>query len=125
MPFAENLKYMMDFFDLTNYRLAKELGCSQTTISNYLDKTTMPRKKAQENIAGLFGITVEELMGNSLPHIKGENRLRGKKNAAPISEDGKSEILSIFDSLSPDRRSKLLELARLYLDDQRKNEETE
>lgn len=47
------------------------------------------------------------------------------KDAVPISEDGKSEILSIFGSLSPDRRSKLLELARLYLDDQRKIEETE
>ena len=34
------------------------------------------------------------------------------------------EILSIFESLSPDRRSKLLELARLYLADQRKIEET-
>ena len=50
-------------------------------------------------------------------------RYFGRKKYRPISEDGKAEILSIFDSLSLDRRSKLIELARLYLADQRKSEE--
>ena len=35
-----------------------------------------------------------------------------------------SEIDSIFSELTPSRQTKLLELARLYLDDQRKSEET-
>ena len=41
-----------------------------------------------------------------------------------ISAEGRSEIESIFAQLSPSRQSKLLELARLYLDDQRKSGES-
>lgn len=42
-----------------------------------------------------------------------------------VSAEGLSEIEVIFSQLSPSRQSKLLELARLYLDDQRKSGESE
>lgn len=48
-----------------------------------------------------------------------------KENPSGISAKGMSEIEAIFSQLTPSRRSKLLELARLYLDDQRKTEESE
>ena len=54
----------------------------------------------------------------------GSGAKRTKKNPAPKG-DGLKEIDAIFEQLTPSRQAKLLELARLYLDDQRKNEETQ
>lgn len=44
---------------------------------------------------------------------------------APVTEDQRSEIQSIFDQLPPAKQEMLLELAYLYLNSQRKTEETE
>ena len=50
---------------------------------------------------------------------------KGQKEApAPAIEDKRSQIQLIFDQLSPDNQTKLLELADLYLTGQRKTEET-
>ena len=72
----------------------------------------IPSYDKLKKVADYFNVPVSNLTGEQ------------KENTALISEDGKAEILSIFESLSPDRRSKLIELARLYLADQRKSEET-
>lgn len=70
MPIAQNLKYLLARFGVSNYRLAKLIGCSQTSVANWLSGETEPYKKTQEVIADLFGITVEELQGDSLPPIR-------------------------------------------------------
>jgi transcriptional regulator with XRE-family HTH domain len=46
-----------------------------------------------------------------------------KEKPATISDDGLNEINLIFNQLSPENRSKLLELAHLYLASERSNEE--
>ena len=61
-------------------------------------------------IAEYFGVSVDYLLGN-------------EKMPAIVSDDGQKEINEIFNSLSPDNRAKLLELARLYLDAQSSNGE--
>lgn len=102
--------------------LAKEKGTSLTDmekkfvwsngrIGKWKNAKKRPPKQDLELIAKELEVPLEAITGE-------------QKNTAPISEGGKSEILFIFDSLSPDRRAKLLELARLYLADQRKNEES-
>ena len=48
-----------------------------------------------------------------------------KKEKPAPDWDGLKEIDAIFEQLTPSRQAKLLELARLYLDDQRRNEETQ
>ena len=57
----------------------------------------------------------------SVAWLRGETE---EKNPAPKG-DGLKEIEAIFEQLTPSRQAKLLELARLYLDDQRRNEETQ
>ena len=37
MKFAQILKQLMDKNNLTNYQLAKELDCHQTSVKNWLD----------------------------------------------------------------------------------------
>ena len=65
-------------------------------------------------IASYFNVSVDYLIGNK----------KKKKNPAPKG-DGTSEIESILGQLTPSRQAKLLELARLYLYDQRKSGESE
>lgn len=50
--------------------------------------------------------------------------LTGDKKPAPVVEDERSAIQAIFDQLSPENQTKLLELARLYLTAQNNTVET-
>lgn len=65
------------------------------------------------------GLTASEMMDRYEAMTPDE-----KENAPAPKEDKRSEIQAIFDQLSADNRSKLLELAHLYLTAQGKTEET-
>lgn len=95
---------------MTKAEFYEKAGITASAVSQWRNGKTVPAETTIQKIADLFGVEVSFLTGE-------------QKNTALISEDGKAEILSIFYSLTPDRRSKLLELARLYLADQHKNEE--
>jgi transcriptional regulator with XRE-family HTH domain len=57
----------MDQNGLTNYQLAKLLGCHQSNIAYWLSGDRTPRKQTQKKLAELFDVTVESLMnGNAL-----------------------------------------------------------
>lgn len=67
MAFSQNLRYVKDAAHVSNYKLAKDLGCSQTAIANWLDRGTVPHQKTRQKIADYFGITLEALDGDALP----------------------------------------------------------
>lgn len=81
MGFAQNLKYIKDQLGLTNYRLAKLFGCSQSSLINWLDNGVIPHAKTRQKIADCFGITLESLDGDEFPALpeKGAE----KETAAP------------------------------------------
>ena len=110
MDFSQWLQAEMKRLDLTNYRLAKMANVHQTTISNLLNGKN-PQIETERKIRD----AISEICSN-LPEQKEKPALQ--------MENGLSEIDAIFEQLTPSRQAKLLELARLYLDDQRKNEET-
>lgn len=109
MPFAENLRYIMSYLNLTNYRLAKELGCSQTTISNYLDGTTTPRAKAQQKIAALFGLSVEDLMGDSIPCAQ-QLSLKKEEPAGQETDGREERFMELFSSLTEEKQDLVINL---------------
>ena len=110
MDFSQWLQAEMKRLDLTNYRLAKMANVHQTTISNLLNGKN-PQIETERKIRD----AISEICSN-LPEQK--------EKPAP-DWDGLKEIDAIFEQLTPSRQAKLLELARLYLDDQRRNEETQ
>ena len=110
MDFSQWLQAEMKRLDLTNYRLAKISSVHQTTISNILNG-----KKPQ--------IETERKIKDAISEIS--SNLPEKKEKPAPKGDGLKEIDAIFEQLTPSRQAKLLELARLYLDDQRRNEETQ
>ena len=95
-------------------KIEEELHFANGTIGKWKNgKRTPPLEKV---------ILIAERLGTTPEYI-----LRGEQKEKPAlqMESGLKEIDAIFEQLTPSRQAKLLELARLYLDDQRRNEETQ
>ena len=110
MSFAQNLKYIKEKENLTNYRLAKLFDCSQSSLINWLDNGVVPHPKTRQKIADYFGITLAELDGDELPVLPE----KGAKESAP---DPKTKGVSptvqeLFDFIDTATGAELNELLR-------------
>lgn len=65
MSLATNLCRLQAQRGETNYRLAKELGVTQTSIQNWRTGETKPLAVYLERLAAHFGCTVEELTADN------------------------------------------------------------
>ena len=110
MAFSSNLKYLMDYFDVSNYKLAQYIKSSQTSVKNWVSGERLPHPKTQKLIAELFGVTVEELNADEFPHIKGEHKLPLQKKARPSPEGAglAQEFARIFNQLSPQAQNEII-----------------
>ena len=110
MSFSSNLKYLMDYFKVSNYKLAKYLNSSQTSVKNWVSGERMPHPKTQQVIAELFGVTVEEMLADNHPHIKGEHILPPTKAKSPSPEGNglTQEFARLFDTLSPQAQNEII-----------------
>lgn len=111
MEFYRILQEIMDEKKMTIPDVARACNLSDSTI-----RTMIVRKAKFVTLEVAFKISAG--LNVSL------ERLSGEKQEGPIIKDESSEIEKIINSLSPENRAKLLELARLYLADQHKNEES-
>ena len=91
MSFAQNLKYIKEKENLTNYRLAKLFGCSQSSLINWLDNGVVPHPKTRQKIADHFGITLAELDGDELPVLppEGAKKVPAREDEDDLREDQK------------------------------------
>lgn len=105
MSFAQNLKYIKEKENLTNYRLAKLFGCSQSSLINWLDNGVVPHPKTRQKIADHFGITLAELDGDELPVLpkKGE-----EKALDPKTEGEDDKIVQFIRSASAEELTEIL-----------------
>lgn len=93
----------------------RECGVSDAAVSQWRKGKTNPSMTTVNAIAKYLGTSSEYLItGQSLE----------KEIAATLSSDGEKAYAAIFSKLSPANQAKLHELALLYLDAQRKSEES-
>jgi hypothetical protein len=96
---ADKLKELLEEKSVTPYRVAKEIGVSQTTIKNWVTGYTAPKERHIKALADYFGITTDELLGKEKqPTIFGE--LSGPKKALidfvmPLSDEDAETVLQI------------------------------
>ena len=110
MSFAQNLKYIKEKENLTNYRLAKLFGCSQSSLINWLDNGVVPHPKTRQKIADHFGITLAELDGDDLPVLPEKG---AKKSALDPKTEGVSPtVQELFDFIDTATDAELNELLR-------------
>lgn len=113
MGFAQNLKYIKSQLGLSNYRLAKLFGCSQSSLLNWLDNGVIPHKKTRQKIADHFGITLAELDGDELPVLpeKGakkapDPKIEGDANAKDAllnfirNTNDRAALLAVMDEVN-------------------------
>lgn len=114
MSFAQNLKYIKEKENLTNYRLAKLFGCSQSSLINWLDNGVVPHPKTRQKIADHFGITLAELDGDELPVLPED----GAKKAPDPKTEGEdaqlAQLIAGFSRLSPQQKSAVLAVIEGY-----------
>lgn len=105
MSFAQNLKYIKEKENLTNYRLAKLFGCSQSSLINWLDNGVVPHPKTRQKIADHFGITLAELDGDELPILPEKG---AKKAPDPKIEGVDDKIVQFIRSASAEELTEIL-----------------
>lgn len=59
MRFSETLASAMEKKGETNYRLAKEIGVSQTTVANWLSGKNVPIPSIRKLLDQHFGLSLE------------------------------------------------------------------
>ena len=124
MSFAQNLKYIKEKKNLTNYRLAKLFGCSQSSLINWLDNGVVPHPKTRQKIADHFGITLAELDGDDLPVLpeKGakesatDPKIEGVKKAHATDGEGYTDLqkaaIQFVLSLPPEKLERFIKMGR-------------
>lgn len=110
----ESIKKLCDERGIKPGKMCAEIGISRGLISDLKsERTKSITSETAQKIADYFGVSVDRVLGTEQ-----------KEKADSPKGTGLSEIDIIFSQLTPSRQAKLIELARLYLDDQRRSEET-
>lgn len=130
MSFAQNLKYIKEKENLTNYRLAKLFGCSQSSLINWLDNGVVPHPKTRQKIADHFGITLAELDGDELPVLpeKGakksalDPKTEGVKKAPATEGEDYTELqkagIQFVLSLPPEKLERFIKMGRVAFEEE-------
>lgn len=63
MSFAEILQNLMNERTLSNYKLAKMVGCSQSTVKYWLDGSSIPQNRTITALADALGVSPAYLRG--------------------------------------------------------------
>lgn len=104
MNIADKLKELLEEKSVTPYRVAKEIGVSQTTIKNWVTGYTAPKERHIKAIADYFGITTDELLGKEKqPTTLGELHPANKK------------LMELSRTLSPEEAEKVYKAISLLL----------
>lgn len=76
MDALKRIKQLMDERGWSEYKLAKEAGLSQSTISNMFHRTTSPTIPTLETLCKAFGITLSQFFseGNEAIELTDEQR---------------------------------------------------
>ena len=97
MLFADFLNYAMEQSGISNYKLAKDIGVSQTTVANWLNGTTEPRERRRAEVLNLFDVDEYDLdMGFPEIHYKRKNALAFTKKD---ERDIEKKLADVLDEL--------------------------
>lgn len=99
MEFHQTLASMMDARGMSNYRLAQILDVSQSTIANWLNGTSMPRRSTMKSIAETFGVSVDELTGSPsrIPAALSHDELAMMQKIRALDEHGRKMVSMVLD----------------------------
>lgn len=101
MLFADFINYAMDQAGLTKYKLAKDLGVSQSTIANWMNGSSEPRKRRRAEVLDFFGVD-EDGLEEGFPEIF----YKGNQKEKPDAQGG-GQFEEMLMALCQDDRERL------------------
>lgn len=120
LVFSRNLKELMDTNQVSNYALAKAIGCAQSSVSNWLEGKTKPGAGYVNAMVAFFGVNLWELIGvpEDNSSQKKQNISKGEKLAdsdfmlrykrLPLNERFQIDNLVDLSAQHPDRAPTIL-----------------
>lgn len=106
MQFAQVLSKLMEEKAWTQYRLAKSMDISQSTVAGWLSGTSMPRRATMKLLSEMFGVSVDYLLGkeekeNPATEVTGltENQIMLLDAVKQMSDDQVRAILTLVQQL--------------------------
>lgn len=63
MEFAQILQKLMSDNNMSNYKLAKLMGCSQSSVKNWICGDAFPQKRALNQLCEIFSVEMDVLLG--------------------------------------------------------------
>ena len=101
MGIAENIKRLRLERGMTQEQLARAIGKTRTTITQYESGWAQPRMGAVEDLARVFGVTKSEIIED-----------RRTEHAYISMDPGRDELLALWDNLDARGREAVLAVAR-------------
>ncbi len=101
--FSANLEYYISLRDVTQRELAKAIGVTESSITDWITKRHYPRLDKIQLIAEFFGIQMTDLV---------EPRDSGKKS---VSEQ-EQIILDLFHQVPDEKREFLIKMIQAAID---------
>ena len=119
----ERLDKLLQDHGITPYRLAKDLGISQSSLSEWKKGNSIPKYERLAKIASYFNVTVTYLTGreNEVSANTGDNMalleelmslVKEKLDAPEWSDEQAKQNLVLFNALSPDKKLEALRYLR-------------
>ena len=97
--FNEILKKLMTEKNISYYRLAKEIGVSNSTIANWLNGTAHPNNERLQKLSEYFAVPVDYLLGKT--------DIKEKPSLAEELTDEEYEMLRLWRAAPSDKRRSL------------------
>lgn len=99
MNVLERIKHLMQQRNWSVYRLAKESGLSQSTLSHVFRNDSEPTISTLETICATFGITMAEFFadGEFVPLTEEQRKVLDKW--AQLSSEQKQLLLSMIENM--------------------------
>ena len=94
----ERYQKLLEKNNVTNYRVSKETGITQTTLSNWKTGKITPKTNTLKKIANYFGVSVSYFTDDTEPHeskvaLEFGNRLKYLRNSKGLMQEELAEII--------------------------------
>lgn len=99
MDIIEKIRQLMTQREWSEYRLAKESGLPQSTISNIFHRNTLPSIPTLEVICTTFGLTLSQFFAEGPTFSLSSEQQTLLQNWTKLSDSQKELIAKLFDEL--------------------------
>lgn len=109
MNFAQKLKEIKEINGISNYKLAKDINVSQTTVANWLNGKSVPNIDTCNELVKYFKVNIDYFQESEQKETRPQLNERALEMLQHPSDELKM-ILELFPQLPLERQKAILDL---------------